>query len=213
MKSVNPFDNVEIAAQYDSWYHAQGKQAAHQEKRLLSNLINQFPEAHKVLEIGCGTGYFTYWLDELSLDPIGVDQSRIMIRQTQTSRNLICVQGDAQALPFAMKSFDLTLFITTLEFILDPKQALQEAARVSRQGMVLGVINKHSLLGWRYRRKGGTIWGNAHLYTLRELKNLLSRSLSRSFEMKFKTTLWPIFSGASKLPWGGFFGLAVHFKT
>lgn len=213
MKWKNPFDYEEVAAHYESWYHAQGKQAAYQEKRLIKSILQSFPEAHKVLEIGCGTGYFTQWLDEISLDPIGVDHSRKMIYQTQKSRNLICLQGDALALPFLDNSFDLALFITSLEFISDPKQALQEAARVSRQGMVLGVINEHSLLGWRYRHKGGTIWSNAHFFTLRKLKDLLSRSLSRDYDLQYKTTLWPIFSGDSKLPWGGFIGLAVHFKT
>lgn len=54
--------------------------------------------------------------------------------------------GDTQALPFENKQFDLVALITTLEFVTDPVQALREAMRVVRRGLLLGVLNRSSLL-------------------------------------------------------------------
>jgi hypothetical protein len=87
-----------------------------------------------------------------------------------------------------------------LEFIALPDQALVEAMRVSRQGLILGVINKFSLLGWRCRKKGGSIWGQARLFSPGELINMLKPIVPKNSRIKYRTTLFPLIPGASKLP-------------
>jgi ubiquinone/menaquinone biosynthesis C-methylase UbiE len=210
MKDNNPFQNEDIAANYEAWYHTSGKGADRQEKALLKTLLlNLFPEAKTILEVGCGTGHFTHWFRTLGYTPFGLDRSRNMLNEAVSINPINCLQGDAQALPFTSQAFDVLALITTLEFIPDPQQALSEALRVARQGILLGVINKHSLLGRQYRVKGGPIWGKAALYTPAELKQMLAKVIPHDYDLTMKTTLSPIFSGASKLPWGGFIGLAV----
>jgi ubiquinone/menaquinone biosynthesis C-methylase UbiE len=209
MKDDNPFQNEDIAAHYEAWYHTSGKQADLQEKALLKTLLDLFPDATTILEMGCGTGHFTHWFRTLGYTIFGLDRSRNMLRQAVNTYALDSIQGDAQALPFPSQSFDVLALITTLEFIPDPLQALSEALRVARQGILLGVINKHSLLGWQYRVKGGPLWGKAAFYTPAELKQMLSKMIPHKYDLTIRTTLWPVFSGASKLPWGGFIGLAV----
>jgi len=209
MKDDNPFQNEDIAAHYEAWYHTSGKQADLQEKALLKTLLELFPDATTILEVGCGTGHFTHWFRALGYSPFGLDRSRNMLNEAVSGYPIRCLQGEALALPFPSQAFDILALITTLEFIPDPQQALSEALRVARQGILLGVINKHSLLGWQYRVKGGPIWGKAALHTPAKLKQMLSKIISHEYDLTLQTTLWPIFSGASKLPWGGFIGMAV----
>jgi ubiquinone/menaquinone biosynthesis C-methylase UbiE len=209
MKDHNPFQNEDIAAHYEAWYHTSGKQADRQEKALLKTLLDLFSDATTILEVGCGTGHFTHWFHTLGYTLFGLDRSRNMLREAVSTYHVNCLQGDVLALPFPSQAFDVLAVITTLEFISDPLEALSEALRVARQGILLGVINKHSLLGWQYRVKGGPIWGKATLYTPTELRHMLAEVITQKFELTMRTTLWPFFPGASKLPWGGFIGLAV----
>lgn len=209
MRSTNPFDNPEIAANYEQWYQSKGEKAAKQEKALLECLIHKVGDSQTILEVGCGTGYFTHWFETLNLYSVGLDYSSRMIREAQENHNFHFVWGDALALPFPVGSFDLVALITSLEFIPEPFEAILEALRVARRGIILGVINKNSLLGRRYQRKGGRIWGAAQLFSTRELIQNLRKVLPQNAEIITRTTLWPFFPGSSKLPWGGFIGMAV----
>jgi SAM-dependent methyltransferase len=56
------------------------------------------------------------------------------------------VLGTGTSLPFKDESFSCTYFVTSLEFILDRRRALLEAARVSREKVVVAFLNKYSLL-------------------------------------------------------------------
>jgi ubiquinone/menaquinone biosynthesis C-methylase UbiE len=161
MRKNNPFYDPEIAADCDAWYYGKGKKSAEQEKALLKKFIARYKSEVTVLEVGCSTGYFSDWFRTLSLKAVGIDSAYDMLQQAQEIYHLSCVMGNAKALPFSRRSFDLVVLITTLEFIVKPKRALQEALRVARSGMILGVINRHSLIGWHYQKKGGPIWGQA----------------------------------------------------
>jgi len=97
-----------------------------------------------------------------------------------------------------------------LEFLPGPAGALAEALRVARQGLILGVLNRHSLLGRQLQQEGGPTWGAAHFYTPAELDRLLRQAgAGRQVETFRRTTLWPVWPGDLPLPWGGFIGMAV----
>jgi ubiquinone/menaquinone biosynthesis C-methylase UbiE len=209
MDAYDPFGDSRIVSRYEDWYRTTGKRAADQEKLLLRSLINQFGQAHTILDVGCGTGYFTNWYRQLGLQPFGLDKSLSMINHAQEHHILDCCLGDAVRLPFLPYSFDLVSLITVLEFVTDPVLALREALRVTRRGLILGVINRHSLLGIHYRLKDGPIWKAARFFTPGELIKILREIAPGLLEITYQTTLWPIFSGSSQLPWGGFIGLGV----
>jgi ubiquinone/menaquinone biosynthesis C-methylase UbiE len=206
----NPFADPGIAGGYESWYGTAGRQADVQEKALLQGLLAGFEEARTVLEVGCGTGHFTRWFGSLGLQPAGLDLSRPMLDEATRLNGLAYLQGNGMMLPFAAGSFDLVALITTLEFLPDPRQALAEALRVARQGLILGVLNAQSRLGREYRRKGGSIWGAARLFTPAELKQLILEVARGEAQAVWRTTLWPFWPGALPLPWGGFMGMAVR---
>ena len=116
------------------------------------------------------------------------------------------------SLPLADRSHDLVALITTLEFLPDPLRALAEAARVARQGIVLGVLNRYSLLALRHRASGKALWRCARFFGPWELTHMVREAAGdRARTVVWRTTLWPI-PGVRDLPlpWGGFIGMAVQ---
>lgn len=144
-----------VARDYEAWYEQGfGSFAVRQEEALLHQQLQQFPGATSLLEVGCGTGHFTRWFAKLGFQVIGLDASPAMLEQARLRNGTSYLQGDAQALPFEDQRFDLVAMITTLEFVTDPVQALREAMSVARQGLLLGVLNRHSLLEYMRLLRG-----------------------------------------------------------
>jgi ubiquinone/menaquinone biosynthesis C-methylase UbiE len=213
-EQVSPFGDAHIAASYEDWYVGAGRRAARLEKALLSKLLTDFAGARSALEVGCGTGHFTRWLERRGLQVTGVDTSPAMLAQARRRGSATCVLGDALALPFAPLTFDIAFLITTLEFVARPLHALSEAVRVARRGVIVGVLNRHSLLGWHRRHSSAPVWQAAQQLTVRQHVQLLRQAAgSRAAEVHWRTTLWPLPGlGALPLPWGGFIGLALKLR-
>ena len=209
--SFNPFGNPKIASEYEAWYQlTENRQFDRQEKALLKMLLTRFPNAHTLLEVGCGTGHFTRWFGELGLHATGIDLSSPMLTQAASLSSQNYLQGNALTLPFSSRSFDLATMITTLEFLPEPVQALTEMLRVARRGIILGVLNAKSSLGKQYRHTGGPIWEAANFFTPDELKRLIREVVGEQAIITWCTTLWPLWAGALPLPWGGLIGMAVQ---
>jgi SAM-dependent methyltransferase len=202
-----------VAARYEDWYSGPGRGADFLEKKLLRRLLHDFPHARTGLEIGCGTGHFTRWLAAQNLDVTGLDVSVAMLTEARKWNGLNYVEGDALNLPFGDRAFDLAFVITTLEFVADPRRALIEAVRVARKGLILGVLNRWSLVAWKYRRSGNPLWNSAHFYEPWELLRLVRAAAgARCKRTLWRTTIWPIpWVTDLPLPLGGFIGLAAQF--
>lgn len=215
LNSLNPFADPAVAARYEDWYAGPGRGADALEKSLLGKLLAHFPEARTALEIGCGTGHFSRWLVERGLKVAGLDLSWPMLLEARRLRRLPCLQGDAQALPFADRAVDLVLLITTLEFVENPMGTLVEAIRVARQGLILGVLNRWSLLTLQYRASGNPLWQTAQFFSVGELTRLIRQAAGeRLRSVRWRTTLWPIpHLPDLPVPWGGFIGLVVQLDS
>ena len=206
----NPFVDAELVSSYESWYETSGRRADRLEKALLAHLLACFPQARTLLEVGCGTGHFSRWFGEQGLGVTGLDLSLPMLAEAARLGSPPGVWGDALALPFRCDAFDLVALITTLEFVIDPFQAVAEALRASRQGLILGVLNFQSLLGRQLRREAGPVWEAARFFEPRELSRLVKRAATgQRVRVVWQTTLWPLWPRALPLPWGGFIGMAV----
>jgi SAM-dependent methyltransferase len=98
------------------------------------------PRGARVLEVGCGTGAVTRALATWPgvADTIGVDPSPVFLsRARELADGLTAIafeEAEAEALPFASRTFDGVVFHTTLCHVPDPAAALQEAVRVLRPG-------------------------------------------------------------------------------
>jgi len=222
MSGSSAFDE-QVAAHYEPWYETpEGQRADALERASLQQILGRLPEAHSVLEVGCGTGHFTRWLDEQGLAAVGLDLSAAMLAEAKREDRIPLVQADARRLPFADNAFDLTAFITTLEFLEAPQEALVEAMRVASRGLLLGILNRWSVLAGRRRLFGlfrPSIYQTARFYGVGELRQLLHRTARDVWDdaqdergqVIWHTTLFPRWAPwkRAKLPCGGLIVMAL----
>lgn len=94
------------------------------------------PEDAKILDIGCGKGFFLY--DLLKLKPnsevVGIDISKYAIKNAKKEIKNKLVFGNATNLPWEDNYFDLVVSITTLHnlYAFDLEKALKEMERVGK---------------------------------------------------------------------------------
>ena len=139
-------------AEYEAWYHtARGKWIAGIEWKLLLDLL-QPSVGDTLLDVGCGTGYFSRRFANTGLSVTALDPNKATLTYAcQQDGGINYLQANALSLPFSNDSFDYVSAITSLCFVEPPEQALREMWRVTRRGLLLGVLNKHSLLYWQKR--------------------------------------------------------------
>jgi len=101
----------------------------------------------RVLDIGTGTGRIAQLFAERAEHVIALDKSPAMLRVARArlqhlgSDRVEMVQGDFANLPFATASIDTVLFHQVLHFAHDPGDALSEAARVTRTGGRVAIVD------------------------------------------------------------------------
>lgn len=139
-------------SEYDAWYHtARGKWIAGVEWKLLLDLIQPEPDM-SLLDVGCGTGHFSRRFSDMGLNVTALDPNQAALAYAGRQDGRVnYLQSDVMSLPFSGNSCDYVSAITSLCFVEPPEQALQEMWRVSRRGLLLGLLNKHSLLYWQKR--------------------------------------------------------------
>ena len=136
-------------------------------KRLLEAL--ELEPGERVLEIGPGTGYYTFdiaaRLDGGSVEIFDLQQEMLdHVMREAVDRgvgNVLPTQGDAQALPYASDSFDGAVLVCVLGEIPDQEAALREVARVLRPGGRLVV---------------GELFGDPHMVTSGKLRERTERA-------------------------------------
>lgn len=174
-------------AEYDTWYRTpRGSWIGDTEYRLLREAL-ALPPGASVLDVGCGTGYFTRRLASDGLNVTGIDSSPEMIGYARSR----CVAGeqylvgDARRLPFPDRHFDSCVAITSLCFIREQEQALAEVVRITRRRIVLGLLNQHSLLYWQKGRHGGRgAYHGARWHTARAARALLVRANLQNIDIR-----------------------------
>jgi len=207
-------------AAYAAWYHTpRGRWIGAQEFDLLQRLIQPASDA-SLLDVGCGTGYFTRRFAGAGLKVIGLDPDLAALQFARSHNGRFsCLQGDAASLPFADAAFDHVAAITSLCFVADPLPALQELWRVANRSVVLGLLNRHSLLHqWKQDRGGyrGARWDTAGEVLADWIPHLepAPRASAWRTAIFLPRGQWPaqwlerVLPG--RLPWGGF--LAVYLE-
>ncbi len=103
--------------------------------------------ARRVLEVGCGLGFFLARWDP-RFDVVGVDVSSHAIRNAaHLAPNRLVAIADARTLPFRAAAFDAVLAFDVLEHIPAPGRAVDDFARVLRPRglLVFSVPNMDSI--------------------------------------------------------------------
>jgi SAM-dependent methyltransferase len=140
---------------YEAWYHtARGAWIGTTEFSLLQSLLRPAPGA-RLLDVGCGTGWFSRRFTGHGLQVTGIDPDPAALAVARSQGGEVSwMEASATALPFADNSFDYSTAVTSLCFINEVQQAVQEMWRVSRHGMVLGLLNRRSLLNRQKHGRG-----------------------------------------------------------
>jgi ubiquinone/menaquinone biosynthesis C-methylase UbiE len=165
-----------LAGGYEGWFESPlGAFVARLEREMILKLLRPQPR-ERLLEVGCGTGFFLRDIAATGTSCVGIDPSREMlsVAESRPVENVSYLQACAEALPFRNASFDGVLFFTTLEFVQDDQAAVLEAARVVRSGgrLAFGVLNAEGPWAESRRREGG-LWAETRFYRRSELESLL----------------------------------------
>ena len=167
------------ACPYNQRFWVQAPHPGITRKRLIAALEPAAGE--RILEIGPGTGYYTFdvaeRLGEGTLEIFDIQQEMLDHVMREAGRrgvtNVTPTLGDAQALPFEDNSIDGAVLVTVLGEIPDQEQALREIARVLRPGGRLVV---------------GELFGDPHMVTTGKLTERASRA-GLEFEQRLGSPL------------------------
>lgn len=147
---------------------------------------------------------------------LDTDSAAVIYAHQQHDR-IDYIQGMMQELPFDTAIFDYCAAVTSLCFVSKPENSIREMWRVCRRGVVLGLLNRHSLLYWQKKDRGG--YRGARWDTPAEVDTWL-RSLQPVPQVQFATAVylpgggmlarWLENAYSSSFLWGSF--LAVYLE-
>ena len=105
-------------AAYDAWYASQrGRWIGDVETALLLRLL-ECRGGDAILDVGCGTGYFSRRLAQAGFRVTGIDNDPGALGfAASKDAGIRYLQADARRLPFADRSFDCAVAVTSLCFI------------------------------------------------------------------------------------------------
>lgn len=158
-------------AVYDAWYRTpRGRWIGGTEFSLLMSLLSPMTGA-ALLDVGCGTGWFSRRFAAAGLRVTGIDRddAAIAFAGAHSGADIFYISGSALSLPLPDRSFDYCAAITSLCFIPEPAAAIREMWRVTRKTLVLGLLHRHSML---YRQKQGQgSYAGARWDTVRDVRD------------------------------------------
>jgi ubiquinone/menaquinone biosynthesis C-methylase UbiE len=131
------FDNEDLAQKLDAVYRTRD---VVRRRRLVRAAVAAAP-GERILDIGCGPGYYVAELaEEVGPDGTvtGIDPSAAMLavarRRSESLPGTSFGEGEATALPFDDASFDAAVSVQVMEYVPDVAAALVEVHRVLRPG-------------------------------------------------------------------------------
>jgi len=149
-------------------------------------MIFEFLDVHpgeRVLDAGCGTGFYSKLIQDLGAYPYGVDISEEMIDRLQAK----CIDGevgDVASISLNRK-FDKILSAGSIEFTGDSIKFLMNLRRHLKDGGFLVMLYPHrSIIGFLYLLFHRTHGIRVKLYSLREITRLLEDSGFELLDLK-----------------------------
>ena len=135
------FEHLKNAEENHFWFHVR--------RKWIFDRIRKFiPPPAKVLEVGCGTGNVSSFLEQKGYSVTGCEFYTEAIKLSWPG--FMIVQGNANNLPFTDKSFDIVGLFDVIEHFQDDLAPLKEACRVLREGgiIVITVPAREELWSW-----------------------------------------------------------------
>ncbi len=180
MAAVNTGDTLQDG---DAWRGSvSGRYIDSREQSLILDLT-QPRGGERLLDVGCETGDHLWLFRRKGCDVTGLDPSppRLNLARQKLGNKADFFLGCAEDLPFGDNEFDIVTLINSLEFAADPELAIQEAIRVCRGRIFIGVLNKFSCHGlWRCFAGSdrGARYSNARRFSIGQLTAMIRRQLA-----------------------------------
>ena len=213
------------ARDYDRWLNSPERRfAAELENRLMTDLLKPM-RGESLLDIGCGNGASLEPFLSMGLRVTGLDPSPYMLdlAVVKLAPQVDFYQGYAEDLPFDDNSFNYAILNTALEFVEDPFKAIEEACRVAKDKVFIGVLNRYALKGLQRRVQGiftPSIFNRARFFSVWEIKQMLNALLGKA-PMSWRTVCQLPHAGhrflsrmersalVQRCPFGAFVGVVV----
>ncbi len=165
------------------------------EIRLFLRMLDPKP-GQRILDIGCGAGTALAPLlnfEQGILDLTGIDPSPYMLDMAygQLGNRADLHRGAAEDLPFDDNAFETAFFFTSLEYTERPAKAIEEACRVAKDQVIIGVHNRNAPLNLYRKAKGYFSPGkfsHARFFGIWEIKRMMTNILGR-VPVTWRTTL------------------------
>lgn len=95
----------------------------------------------RILDVGCGAGYWTRRLSDLVAPTVGMDVGHEFLVKARTRYGVPVAGGEIANLPFGDDTFDAVYADNSLEHVADPGQGLREIFRILRdRGILVAMI-------------------------------------------------------------------------
>ena len=148
----------------------------------------------RTLDLGCGTGWFSYWAVQRGALVISTDISPSLVDTTRRRAQSLVAVGDGARLPFASNSFDLVITSEMIEHLEHPALGLEEINRILVPGgrVVLTTPNRRWLwlVSLSTRMRWRPFEGYENFWGFDELEQMLVR-LGMKIEIHLGFHPWP----------------------
>lgn len=103
-----------------------------------------------VVELGCGTAYFSAWMAKLGAHPVGIDVTPAQLElarglQKEYGLEFPLIEGNAETVPYPDASFDVALSEYGASIWCDTYTWIPEASRLLRPGGLLVFLRNSTL--------------------------------------------------------------------
>ncbi|MCP3900012.1 MAG: class I SAM-dependent methyltransferase [Desulfobacteraceae bacterium] len=217
--------NFNDAKTYDSWFEdKKNDYIFNLEANMFTDMLSP-ARGQRLLDIGCGSGKSIEPLLNFGLQISGIDPSPYMldIAENKFKNKVDLFRGFAEDLPFEDNSFEYSSFFTSLEYTELPAKAIEEACRVTKDKIFVGVLNKFAPCNIATMIKSkfvDSVFSKAQFFSIWELKQLVFSILGK-VPVSWRTTPQvPIVSGkysffvedqflVQKSPFGSMIGMTI----
>ena len=169
-----------LASDYDAWYKTDsGRIHDVAQKQIVLSMLPApaAGERRSLLDVGCGTGHWSFFFAKQGFEVTGVDISQEMISTAQAWNTFHCrfAMADAMKLPFPDGDFDVVSAMAVLEFVSDARWACVEMIRCLKPGgrLIAGTLNRLAGINRQRIATRAEPYASAQMFAPEELRNLL----------------------------------------